>query len=47
MTGEQMDILNNDFFNQEVEQLKRRIEQVECTKTHEGKVKTLLVSFFA
>lgn len=47
MTGEQMDILNNDFFNQEVERLQRRVEQVECTKTHKELVTTSLVSFFA
>ncbi|KAM4892302.1 uncharacterized protein FYW23_009440 isoform 1-T1 [Sylvia borin] len=42
MTGEQMRILNNDFFNQEIEGLKRRVGQVECTKTHEEVVKTSL-----
>lgn len=47
MTGEQRNILSNDFFNQEVERLKERVEQVECTRTHEDMVKTSLVSFFA
>lgn len=47
MTGEQMRILNNDFFNQEVDCLKRRVGQVEGTKTHKEIVKTSLVSFFA
>ncbi|TRZ20300.1 hypothetical protein HGM15179_006806 [Zosterops borbonicus] len=42
MTGEQMQILDNDFFDQEVECLKRRVGQVECTKTHEEMVKTSL-----
>lgn len=47
MTGEQMRTLKNDFFNREVECLKRRVGQVECTKTHKEIVKTSLVSFFA
>ncbi|KAF4791967.1 hypothetical protein TURU_125771 [Turdus rufiventris] len=42
MTGEQMGILNNDFFNQEVECLRRRVGQVECNKTHEEIAKTSL-----
>lgn len=46
MTGEQMGILNNDFFNQEVECLRRRVGQVECNKTHEEIAKTSLVSLF-
>lgn len=46
MTGEQMQILDNDFFDQEVECLKRRVGQVECTKTHGEMVKTSLVSLF-
>ncbi|KAM6078077.1 activating transcription factor 7-interacting protein 2 isoform 2-T3 [Theristicus caerulescens] len=42
MIGEQMDILNNDLFNQKLESLNRRVEQVQCRKTHEEIAKTFL-----
>ncbi|XP_041893566.1 uncharacterized protein LOC121669129 isoform X2 [Corvus kubaryi] len=42
MSGEQRNILSNDLFNQELERLKGRIEQVECTRTHEDIVRTSL-----
>jgi len=47
MIGEQIDMLNNDFFNQKLESLQRRVEQVQCKKAHEETAKTFLVSFFA
>lgn len=47
MIGERMDILNNDFFNQKLESLNRRVEQVKCKRKHEEIAKTFLVSFFA
>ncbi|KAM6121773.1 LOW QUALITY PROTEIN: activating transcription factor 7-interacting protein 2 [Phoenicopterus ruber ruber] len=42
MIGEQMDILSNDFFNQKLESLNRRVEQLQCKKTHEEIAKTFL-----
>ncbi|KAM6245072.1 LOW QUALITY PROTEIN: activating transcription factor 7-interacting protein 2 [Spheniscus humboldti] len=42
MIGERMDILNNDFFNKKLENLNRRVEQVQCKKTHEEIAKTFL-----
>ncbi|XP_042654855.1 activating transcription factor 7-interacting protein 2 [Tyto alba] len=42
MIGERMDILYNDFFNQILENLNRRIEQVQCKKTHEEIAKMFL-----
>ncbi|XP_074961412.1 activating transcription factor 7-interacting protein 2 [Phalacrocorax aristotelis] len=42
MIVERMDILNNGFFNQKLESLNRRIEKVQCKKTHEEITKTFL-----
>lgn len=42
-----MDILNNDFFNQKLESLNRRLLQAQCKKKKHGEIAmTFLVSFF-